>query len=154
MTLILENFSDTTYVTRARLSNKDMKVSLFDLNSKDPEEPVDPIAPPSPDNRFPKILEWSVEVVGKEAKVKWVWENAHPGEKEGLAFVSNYKIGSISAKYEFPPGVKIREKHFGNSEINATRLAKSCYTSKDECDNLDTISPVYFYWTWNMWEEC
>lgn len=88
----------------------------------------------------------------KEAKLRWIYENAYSGDNEGVGFSSSKtKIRRVSVRYKLPVGTDLK-----NREFIPTDLKQKCILRDDgyECENLDTSAEFREVWNWNVWASC
>ena len=145
------------YEARARLSNN-QKVTLYNLNSSNPDIALEESTKSCLDCRPYKILKWQVPIKDNKVTLRWVWINAHQeNNNEGLAFYPRYKINNITANYRLPKGIKLSDEKF-NTEDHNLEPDNYCNIDKENnkfgCQNLNTDKTFYFLWDWNMWNSC
>lgn len=88
-----------------------------------------------------------------KAKLRWVYENAHGGDREGVGFSSSdIRVRNVLVNYKLPDG----KQFCGNREFKPSTLENKCRRFRDgfECENLMISSEFRELWSWNIWNPC
>ena len=150
-TYILDPPHDRYSARANRMVMQNQQLRVFDLSSSD-TIPIPVVDGGAPGPEAEQLM-FSAKFVNGKARVRYEWRNTFPGEKkEGISFLSNYRIRDIHVELKLPPAVSIDPE---SVKFVVPEKAKTmCDHFKKECKALYVDTEVELHWTWNMWEGC